>query len=344
MMTRTLMRGTLLVFILLLPFSIEGQEINPLFSDLPPSHPAYEAVRYLKEKGIISGYRDGTFQPERKVTRAEAVKIVVAPLTNPQQLGQFQESPFPDVHVGIWYLPYVEVARKSLKIIDGPPKGPLFQPEQAVRKVEFIKMVLLANRADPNAFGEIRLPLSPDVTNADAWYYPYLRYAVSSSMTIVSQSGLLAPGRELTRSDVALLLHRFILYREGKRIQDLLTEANSEIANVVKALDKNDVQQAEYASARALLAARGAHVSTPNESIVKGAVKVTEGFRALVRAYRAGINGDLDVVIKLAGDAWHLAARAGELEPSLVTLAEKIQASAKKMADSARALKAKQSS
>src|SRR3989344_5887289 len=309
------------------------------FTDVPKTHAAFEAVEYLKAKGIISGYADGTFKPNKNVNRAEAVKILIAPLVNAEQLGQLGETPYQDIATDAWYASYVEAARTSFGIIDGPPTATAFHGERHVKKAEFIKMTLLANKVDPRSYDEIKLPLSSDVVNIEEWYYPYLRYAVASSMTMATTEGLFAPGRELTRADVALLLHRFMMYQEGRRTQALLSQAETEIQNVLGALDKNDITRAEYASARALLAARGALSSRPTESVTKGAVKTTEAFRALVRAYRQGISGDLDAVIKLSSDAWNLAAKAKELDPALAAKAEQIQKTAKSLADSARALK-----
>lgn len=317
-----------------------AQETPQSFTDVPRSHTAFEAIEYLKSKGIISGYADGTFKPDKKVNRAESVKILVAPLVNAQQLGQFSGTLFQDIPEGAWYMSYVEAAYRSFGIIDGPPAIVQFFGERPVKKVEFIKMLLLANKVDSNAYSEIKLPLSVDVTNPDEWFYPYMRYAISSSMTMISADGTLSPGRELTRADVALFLHRYLMYKEGRRTQALLSEAETEIHNILSSLDKNDITQAEHASARALLAARGALTSRPSEPVVKGAVKTTEAFRALVRAYRAGVSGDLDAVIKLASDAWNLAGQARELDPNITKISEQVQTTAKNMADSARALKA----
>lgn len=309
------------------------------FQDVSRTHAAFEAVEYLKQKGVISGYADGTFRPANQVNRAEAVKILVAPLVNAQQLGQFETTSYQDISEGAWYASYVEVARQSLRIVDGPPATTLFHGDRPVKKAEFLKMLLLAHKVDPHSYDEIKLPLSQDVTNTDEWFYPYLRYAVSSSMTMVTANGLFSPGRELTRADVALLLHRYLLYKEGRRTQVLLSEAEKEIQNVLASLDKNDIAQAEYASARALLAARGA-LASKTEPVTRGAVKTTEAFRALVRAYRQGISGDLDAVISLSSDAWNLAAKAKEFDPSLSATTTRIQKMANNLADSARALKA----
>ena len=41
------------------------------FSDVPESHVFYQAIQDCAGKGILSGYRDGTFYPANSVTRAQ---------------------------------------------------------------------------------------------------------------------------------------------------------------------------------------------------------------------------------------------------------------------------------
>lgn len=314
------------------------------FTDVPPGHDAYEAVEFLKTNGIVSGYEDGTFRPNQNVNRAEALKLIITPLFKPDQIETAKSavSVYTDVANNAWYKPYVEIARAA-GIIDGPPAKTAFNGGNTVIKVEFMKMVQQAFGADAKtSFSEIRLPLSKDVTDPDAWYYPYLRYGITSSMTMISGDGTLNPGRELTRAETAILLHRYIMYSQGRRTQALLSEAENEILIILDLLEKQDITEAEYASARALLAARGAHKSKPEESVVQGAVKTTEAFRALVRGYRTGVNKNFDETIRLAGDAWNLAARAKELAPELSQIADQVQQIAKSMADSARTQKAAQ--
>lgn len=308
------------------------------FSDVPGDHPVYAAAEYLRAQGFIEGYSDGTFQPDKSVNRAEAVKLVVSPLIAAQDIAKVTSSPFSDVKEGDWFLGYVEAARQT-GIIDGPPAKTAFLGGNTVIKAEFIKMLEMAHRSNPQeTLSEIRLPLSPDVSHPEEWFYPYMRYAVASSMTMVGADGNLHPGRDLTRGDCALILHRFLMYKEGRRTQALLSEAENEIIVILESLEKNDIVNAEYASARGLLAARGAHLRKPEEPIVQGALKVSEAFRALVRAYRAGLNKDYQEVTRLAGDAWNLAARAKELAPNLAGIADQVQKTAKGMADSARSL------
>jgi hypothetical protein len=42
------------------------------FSDVPVEHWSYRYVEYLAERGIVSGYENGSYLPEKIVNRGEA--------------------------------------------------------------------------------------------------------------------------------------------------------------------------------------------------------------------------------------------------------------------------------
>lgn len=50
------------------------------FKDVPASHWAYAAISSAAEKGWVSGYEDGTFRPDRAISRAEVAKLTNAVL------------------------------------------------------------------------------------------------------------------------------------------------------------------------------------------------------------------------------------------------------------------------
>lgn len=311
------------------------------FSDVPPTHPAATAIDYLKEKGVLKGYEDGTFRPDAPVNRAEALKIIVAPRTTAEALAAKTTSAFTDVPQGSWFLPYVEVAHATLKVIDGPTERPSFHPEQTVNKAEFTKMLLAAYQIDARvSLGEITDGLAIDVASPSDWFYPTMRYSVASSMTMVDEAGRLNPSQQLTRAQVALLLYRLDMFRQGLRTQTLVTESETEIENVLALLERADTTNAGYAATRAMVAARGALISAPNDVIVKGAVKMSEGFHQLVRAYNAGQKQQLDQVLTLSGQAWDSSTKAMAFNAGLTATAGRLQTIARGLADEARALQA----
>jgi hypothetical protein len=324
---------------LLLAFPVISSAQTASFSDVPADSSLYSAVEYLRAQGSMQGYGDGTFRPNAKVNRAEAVKVIISTLSTPPDLSGITQSPYSDVAADAWYLPYVSYAQSKLGIIDGPPKATAFNPGNPVLKAQFLKMFFIANGIDTKSlYSELNLPFSADVSNVNEWYYPHIRYAIATSMTMVTSNGTFGPDRELTRGDIALLLYRYYMYRDGRRTQALLSEAEGEIVNVLQLLDSGNVIDAEMASARSLVASRGALTSKPDEALVKGAVKISEGFRLLVQAYKAGAEKRYADVIKLSSDAWHLADKARSFSSSLSTVADQMQAISKSMADEARKL------
>ncbi|NLE73975.1 MAG: S-layer homology domain-containing protein [Actinobacteria bacterium] len=55
----------------------------PDFPDVPTHHPYHQAVYDLADRGIISGYSDGTFGPEQSVFRQQFAKMIVKTLGLP---------------------------------------------------------------------------------------------------------------------------------------------------------------------------------------------------------------------------------------------------------------------
>lgn len=335
-MSKKLFSAGLMTTLLLQTFPAVAQEQKQSFTDVSAKHFASEAVEYLRQRNMLEGYPDGTFRPQNKVNRAEALKLIVDPLMTDNDRIRKAASPFSDVPANAWYLPYVEWARMRGGIIQAPPVSKTFDAGKNVTKAEFIKMFLSSRGIDPQSFNDVQLALSKDVSNVKEWHYPYMRYAVASSMTAAAQDGLYSPNREISRSDVAIFLHRFFLYRLGQRTQALLSETERELSKTIDALAADNPTGADYTSARALLMMRGALDVRPTEAMVKAVLKVTEGYRSLVRAFRASKEKDWESVVKLAGDAFYLGDQAKKASPNAATLANQLQGYAKSFADQAR--------
>lgn len=306
------------------------------FTDVPDDHFAAQAVSYLKARSLIGGYEDGTFRPDQKVNRAEATKLIASSIASEIQLKEAGTASFADVDAGAWFAPYVAWAKQQ-GFVSGTGNGKEFLAGKTVTKAEFLKMLFLSRKTDLKAFGDVTSSLALDVTNEKEWYYPVMRYALASGVTATAKTGYLSPGRDVTRADAAVFLHRFFLAREGGRTQDLLSNAREDLERTITALEKGDVNTADITSARAVLAARGAHQFRPNEDQVRVAVKTAEGYRSLVQAYRAGMAGNLDKVVSNSTAAWKSGDQALKISPDAAELAKQLQRYAKSFADQARA-------
>lgn len=314
------------------------------FTDVPAQSPHYAAVEYLKEQGILQGYAVKTdsgeesfeFRLDQKVNRAEMIKIIVVNKAedNATSLG-VSGTAFVDVPLDSWFSPYVERAVEA-KIIDGPSTQPRFKPEQPVTRAEALKMLLSAYGIDVKSnYGEISYPLAADSTSPDDWFYPYFRYGLTAS-AVQANENMLKPSAEMTRGDVAGLIYRFLLYRDGKQTQTLLSSTENDVLNALLLLENGVTDTAREAAARAVLTARGALSSRPDDAVSKAAVKTSEGVMALVDAQKNIDEGNTTAAVEQASTAWHLGAKAMEFSSGLKSIDLQLQTAATKMADRAR--------
>lgn len=119
------------------------EDVNLTFSDLENGAWYVPAVKAMTEAGIISGYYDGTFKPNRHITRAEFVAMLMR--TENTQSGK--ELPFTDVPSYLWSADCISSAYEA-GYIDGYEDG-TFRPDSPITRAEAVKIINSAlNRTD----------------------------------------------------------------------------------------------------------------------------------------------------------------------------------------------------
>jgi hypothetical protein len=106
------------------------------FPDVPNTHWSYPFVMAAKQNGIISGYPDGRFKPDNKVTRSE-ISVMVTNARDWTYSGGLTD--FPDVPNTHWSYPYV-MAVKEKNIVGGYPDG-TFKPDNSATRAENSVMI-----------------------------------------------------------------------------------------------------------------------------------------------------------------------------------------------------------
>lgn len=204
--------------------AIAEPENNDVFTDVQYGHPEYLALKYLKEKGVINGYADGSFKPENLINRVEALKIILEAeekindeYIKNNSLGGVDFSKnadlirFSDIYRSMWYYPYIKKGAE-INIIGGYPDG-TFKPEQTVNKAESFKMTMLA---DAITFPEVTENPFPDVPMAE-WFAPYFLEAKNRQIAYVTMAGNANPATEMSRSTFSELVYRYLKSKEGCR-------------------------------------------------------------------------------------------------------------------------------
>ena len=126
-----------------LPINTAG---GPHFSDVAPGDVFYPFIETAFNRGIVSGYSDGTFRPSLFVSRGQLAKIVVGAAAWP--LRTPPSARFSDVPVGSIFFPYVETAYCHA-VLDGYSDG-TFQPAANAFRGQVAKIVYLSLNSDPD--------------------------------------------------------------------------------------------------------------------------------------------------------------------------------------------------
>ena len=175
-------------------------------------HDSAQAIEAMAARGIISGYPDGSFRPEKTMTRAEFCAMVTAALG----LQPDNASAFADTE-GHWAAGRIAAAYRY-GIVAGTGDGK-FNPGGTITKQEAATMVAAAAKLcgmdiEYDA-ARIRYTLSPfgDFTKSAQWARKFLAFCYGSG--ILDDSALnIEPLKAVTRAEVAQML--FNLLSEAK--------------------------------------------------------------------------------------------------------------------------------
>lgn len=178
------------------------------FSDVAENHKNQKAIEYMKEKGIINGYSDGTFKPENYVNRAELLKLIIEAKLDDFDKEKYDDNCFSDVIKAEWYAPYVCYAKEQ-KWVNGYSDD-TFKPNQTVSKAEAVKIILVAYGFDISE--EIESSSFDDVGLTD-WYAPYLERANNSGFLEI-KSGKYNPNQGMTRANVSQVIYNVLMFLE----------------------------------------------------------------------------------------------------------------------------------
>jgi S-layer homology domain len=165
------------------------------FPDVPSDHDYYDDIMSLSALGVVSGYQDGTFHPEQKVTRGQLAKVIARAFNIPLYTSGGPH--FTDVPLDSTFYTYIEAAYNA-GIVNGYADG-TFHPEQKVTRGQLAKMVVEAAGWDLIAQGT---PTFTDVP-AGSTFYTYIETAAAHGVLRGYGDGTFRPEQEATRGQVA---------------------------------------------------------------------------------------------------------------------------------------------
>ncbi|MGE5389624.1 MAG: YDG domain-containing protein [Deltaproteobacteria bacterium] len=208
--TRSLKSAFLLITLIMLtvvvvqfPFPAHGAPASPTkqiapFKDVAANDPDLICINYISQKGIITGFPDGTYHPGQGLTRAQAAVVIckAAGLQTPPA----GTSRFTDVPTGHWALNYISAAEKA-GYLGGFPDG-TFRPEVSLTRAQGISLVMrLCTQKEQAA-----LPALSDMA-PDHWAAANMGTALALDMIGLSKDGkYVYPDAEMNRGSLARAL------------------------------------------------------------------------------------------------------------------------------------------
>jgi hypothetical protein len=182
-----------------------------VFYDVCPEDYFYTPVTYLYNRGVVSGYADGTFQPFNSTTRSQLAKIVV--LAEGWPLSSPPTPTFSDVPTTHPFYAYVETA-VSHGVISGYQDG-TFRPYNNVTRGQICKIVVLAEG------WTIYTPQSPTFTDVpqSQTFYEYVETAYQKGIISGYSCGNgcleFRPGNDATRGQICKIVYIAITRHAG---------------------------------------------------------------------------------------------------------------------------------
>jgi hypothetical protein len=183
------------------PLAGQGATVSQIkeFSDVPDEFWANNSIKYLATAGVMGGYPDGNFKPDRIVTRAELASILVKAkniaVSAPYTTG------YSDVSKKNWAAPYITAAVES-GFLTGR-KGNKFEPNRGATRAEAVAALV--------KFDSIELPSSlragpfPDMT-AREWSSKYVAAAKEAGMLDYLQGQDFEAEKSITRAELAEII------------------------------------------------------------------------------------------------------------------------------------------
>lgn len=247
--------------------------VNAVSSDIN-GHWAQKTISQWEEKGLISGYKDGTFKPNKEVTRAEFVHILNLAL----KLTKQGEVKFADVKQGDWFYKDIEIA-----VGEGYAKGTpenKFMPNATLTRAE--AAVFIANILKEKSEKQLSFK---DVDMIPSWAKQAIALMVEKGYMTGYPDNTFSARKNLTRAEAVTILDKVISQVQVSKKE----EKKEEKKQVPVAVEEQKAVQAKKSSGGGGGGGGGGGSSTPSIPNALGA-KTVKNAQELEAAVSSGYN------------------------------------------------------
>lgn len=177
--------------------TVETKSSSSSFPDTE-KHWAKNWIDKAVKLGFVTGYVDGTFKPDRTITRAEFSKLI----NNALHTEKKAELNFTDVSKNQWY--YEEVRKSVASGFFSGYENNTFRPDNPIKREEVAKVVSSAMTTG-GVEGEGATLLS-DYSSIQDWAKPSVNAAYNKGYILGYPEGVYRPSKALTRAEAVKII------------------------------------------------------------------------------------------------------------------------------------------
>lgn len=175
-----------------------------VFSDVH-DHWAKSAIDFVVERGLFQGTSETTFSPNGNMTRSMVVTVLHRLENTPSVSAA---NLFADVPSGVWYTDAV-VWANSNGIVQGTGDG--FLPENPVTREQLATILYRYMKSQGHDVTKrSALGSFSDSASVSSWAQEAMEWAVAAGVLNGKSGGLLDPGGNASRAEVATMLERLV--------------------------------------------------------------------------------------------------------------------------------------
>ena len=205
--------------------SNQYERVASKFSDVPSDQWYAPDVKNLKARGVVKGYSDNSFKPNKPVTRIEFLAMLYRGVYGeaPSSFSMDGDSTsgsdvvFKDVEPFEWY--YDILSDSSKKGLVKGYSDNTFKPGALISRSEAVAMIARFYQYNNDTEFFVDLPWRDDRSFSDvpdnAWFGEAVHNAYKLGVVDGTPTGKFEPGRNLNRAEAAKLISRLLRKKVG---------------------------------------------------------------------------------------------------------------------------------
>ncbi|CAN7575163.1 S-layer homology domain-containing protein [Paenibacillus sp. LjRoot56] len=250
--------------------------ININFNDMKNSQWAMRYIASLASKRVFEGYEDGSFKPEKTVTRIEAITAAVRLMGLREQAESDAEKQtklnFKDADkIPAWAVGYVAVALENDLFTESDDS---VKPNEDANRLWATTLLVKALKLEAEAKANMTSTLTfKDAKQIPAGSVGYVKVAVDKGLIDGFEDNTFKPNQSVTRAQLAALLDRTNDQLPGEDQNTNSGTVNTAVYNNVLSLTKNGTTTVYNLHPDVFVLRNGVKVA-PTEIAVGDTVKV----------------------------------------------------------------------